>query len=125
MSFEEETYQSLQRDLEACRNYIRQIATGMIKGEVTRYPIFVATRGENEIDMGLPIVNRADFDISWNFNASHLEEFVAKGIVLKEKAHEFIQVYKNPTEFICVFVAEESIASFVFLPYEKDISNLN
>lgn len=125
MSFEEETYQSLQRDLETCRHYIRQIAAGMIKGEVTRYPIFVATRGENEIDMGLPIVNRADFDISWNFNASHLEEFVAKGVVLKEKAQEFIQVYKNPAEFICVFVAEEAIASFVFLPYEKDVSNLN
>lgn len=54
----------------------------MVKGDVTKYPIFVAIRGENDVDLGLPIVNRADFDISWNFNASHLEEFVSKGVVI-------------------------------------------
>ena len=83
MALDEEIYKSLHDDLEVCRVYVRQIATGMVKGDVTKYPIFVAMRGENDVDLGLPIVNRADFDISWNFNASHLEEFVSKGIVLR------------------------------------------
>lgn len=125
MRIDEELYKSLQDDLDICRDYIRQIALGMVKGNVTKYPIFVAIRGENDIDVGLPIVNRADFDISWNFNASHLEEFVSKGLVLKEKAQDFIKVYKNPAEFMCVFVAEEETASFVFLPYSRDRSILN
>jgi hypothetical protein len=125
MRIDEELYKSLQEDLDICRNYIRQISLGMVKGNVTKYPIFVAMRGENDVDIGLPIVNRADFDISWNFNASHLEEFVSKGLVLKEKAQDFIKVYKNPADFLCVFVAEEETASFVFLPYNKDLSKLN
>lgn len=125
MRIDEELYKSLQDDLDICRDYIRQISLGMVKGNVTKYPIFVAIRGENDIDVGLPIVNRADFDISWNFNASHLEEFVSKGLVLKEKAQDFIKVYKNPAEFMCVFVAEEETASFVFLPYSRDRSILN
>ena len=125
MALDEEIYKSLHDDLEVCRAYVRQIATGMVKGDVTKYPIFVAMRGENDVDLGLPIVNRADFDISWNFNASHLEEFVSKGIVLREKANDFIKAYKNPAEFMCVFVAEEAAASFVFLPYEKDRAILN
>ena len=72
MTLDEEIYKSLHDDLEVCRDYIRQISTGMIRGEVTRYPIFVAMRGENDVDIGLPIVNRADYDISWNFNALDL-----------------------------------------------------
>ncbi len=125
MNLDEEIYKSLHDDLEICRDYIRQISLGMIKGEVTKYPIFVATRGENDVDIGLPIVNRADFDISWNFNASHLEEFVAKGVVVRDKANDFIKAYKNPLEFMCVFVAEEEAMSFVFMPYERNKANLN
>ena len=82
-------------------------------------------RGENDIDMGLPIVNRTDFDISWNFNASHLEEFVSKGVVVKEKAKDFITTYRNPLEYMCVFVAEESATSFVFMPYDRNRATLN
>lgn len=125
MNLDEEIYKSLHDDLEICRDYIRQISLGMIKGEVTKYPIFVATRGENDVDIGLPIVNRADFDISWNFNASHLEEFVSKGVVVRDKANDFIKAYKNPQEFMCVFVAEEEAMSFVFMPYERNKANLN
>ncbi|MCX6198345.1 MAG: hypothetical protein NTY88_03865 [Bacteroidetes bacterium] len=125
MNLDEEIYKSLHDDLEICRDYIRQISMGMIKGEVTKYPIFVATRGENDVDIGLPIVNRADFDISWNFNASHLEEFVSKGVVVRDKTNDFIKAYKNPLEFMCVFVAEEEAMSFVFMPYERNKANLN
>ena len=122
---DEEIYKSLHDDLEICRDYIRQISAGMIKGDVTKYPIFVALRAENDVDLGLPIVNRSDFDISWNFNASHLEEFVSKGIVISEKAREFIKAYKNPAEFMCVFVAEEEVASFVFMPYDRNRVKFN
>ena len=125
MSLDGEIYKSLHDDLEICRDYIRQIANGMVKGEVTKYPIFVALRGENDVDLGLPIVNRADFDISWNFNASHLEEFVSKGVVMRENSNDFIKAYKNPAEFMCVFVAEEENASFVFMPYDRNIARLN
>ncbi len=125
MTLDEEIYKSLHDDLEICRDYIRQISNGMIKGDVTKYPIFIAMRGENDIDLGLPIVNRADFDISWNFNASHLEELVSKGVVVKEKATDFIKAYKSPTEYMCVFVAEEGATSFVFMPYDRNRANLN
>jgi hypothetical protein len=125
MTLDEEIYKSLHDDLEICRDYIKQISHGMTKGDVTKYPIFVAMRGENDIDLGLPIVNRADFDISWNFNASHLEEFVSKGVVVREKAKDFIEAYKNPSEYMCVFVAEEGATSFVFMPYDRNRSSLN
>jgi hypothetical protein len=125
MTLDEEIYKSLHDDLEICRDYIRQISNGMIKGDVTKYPVFIAMRGENDVDLGLPIVNRADFDISWNFNASHLEELVSKGVVVREKVKDFTKAYKDPEEYMCVFVAEEGATSFVFMPYDRNRSKLN
>src|SRR5579863_4666555 len=116
MTLDEEIYKSLHDDLEICRDYIRQIALGMIKGNVSKYPIFIATRGESEIDIGLPLISRSDFDISWNFSASHLEEFVNKGVVSKSKVDDFVSTYKKPEQYMCVFVAEEGSMSFVFMP---------
>ena len=125
MAIDEELYKSLHDDLEVCRDYIRQIALGMIRGNVSRYPIFIAKRGENDIDLGLPVINRADFDIAWNINASHLEDFVHKGIVSSERSADFIKSYKNPEMFMCVFMVEEDSASFVFMPYDCSKANVN
>ncbi len=125
MTLDEELYNSLHGDLEICRDYIKQIAKGIIKGGVSKYPIFVAMRGEMDVDIGLPIVNRSDFDISWNFNASHLEDFVNKGIVKKDKVEHFVETYKNPDDYMCVFVAEDQAMSFVFMPYHRNRELLN
>ena len=125
MTLDEEVYKSLHDDLEICRDYIRQIALGMIRGSVSRYPIFIATKGESDFDLGLPLITRSDFDISWNFSASHLEEFVSKGVVSKAKVDDFIKAYKNAEQFMCVFVAEEGAMSFVFMPYDRNRELLN
>ena len=125
MAIDEEIFNTLHDDLDVCRDSIRQIALGMIKGSVSKYPVFIATRGENDIDMGLPVVSRSDFDITWNFNASHLEEFVSKGLVNKDKVADFIKTYRDPEKFMCVFVAEEGAMSFVFMPYDKHRELLN
>ena len=125
MNLDEEIFKSLHEDLEICRDYIREISQGMMKANISKYPVFVATRGENDIDLGLPIISRTDFDISWNFSASHLEDLVNKNIVVKEKVEEFRKTFKNPNEFMCIFVAEENSASFVFMPFDRHRENLN
>ncbi len=125
MKFDEEILASLHQDLNTCRNYIRQVSQGMIKGNVSKYPIFVAMRSQMDIDLGLPIINKEELDLTWSINASHLEDFVNNKIVLQEKAAEFIKNYKSPAEFMCVFIAEEEMMSFIFMPYEKPGSGLD
>ncbi len=125
MKIDPELFNSLHADLDICRDYIRQVSRGMVKGDVSKYPIFVAMRGEMDVDMGVPIINRNDFDISWNFNSSHLEEFVNKNLVALDKVDEFKKSYKNPEEYMCVFVAEESAMSFVFMPFDRHRELLN
>ena len=125
MKFDEEILASLHNDLNVCRNYIRQVAQGMIKGSVSKYPIFVVMRSQSDIDLGLPIINREEMDLTWAVNASHLEDFVNTKIIATEKVNDFVNNYKDPGEFMCVFIAEEGMMSFVFMPYEKPQSKLD
>jgi hypothetical protein len=124
MKPDEEILDSLHQDLSACRNYLRQVSQGIIKGEVSKYPIFIAMRSVTDIDLGLPIINKNELEITWSFNASHLEDFVNSQIIANDKVDPFKQSYKNPTEYMCVFVAEEGAMCFVYMPYERPQSSL-
>lgn len=125
MKFDEEILASLQHDLNVCRNYIRQVSQGMLKGNVSKYPIFIAVRSLSDIDLGLPIINREELELTWSFNASHLEDFVNSNIVREDKLEDFRKNYKDPADYMCIFVAEEGMMSFIFMPFEKPQSKLD
>ena len=97
----------------------------MIKGDVSRYPIFIALRSLPDIDLGLPIINRDELDLTWSINASHLEDLVNSNIIHQDKLQDFMKNYKDPNEFMCIFIAEEGMMSFIFMPYEKTQSTLD
>jgi hypothetical protein len=82
--------------------------------DVSNYPIFVAH--QQEVQIGLPIVEKEKNGGLWNIHASTLEEFVAKSIIHKEKIDEFRRNYKDPKEQLCIFVLSELGAQFVYLP---------
>jgi len=125
LKFDEEILASIHHDLNVCRNYIRQVSLGMVKGNVSKYPIFVLMRSQMDIDLGLPIINREELDLTWSINASHLEDFVNTGIIKTDRVEGFMKNYKNPQEFMCVFVAEEGMMSFIFMPYDKPQNKLD
>jgi hypothetical protein len=125
LKFDEEILASLHNDLNVCRNYIRQVSQGMVKGNVSKYPIFVVMRSETDIDLGLPIINKEEMDLTWAVNASHLEDFVNNKIIIESKVADFRKNYKDPNEFMCVFVAEEGMMSFIFMPYDKPQNKLD
>jgi hypothetical protein len=91
----------------------------MLKGKVSKYPIFIAIRSLEDIDLGLPIINRDELELTWSINASHLEDFVNSNIIHQERLADFMENYKDPQEFMCIFIAEEGMTSFIFIPYEK------
>lgn len=101
-------------DLYLIRDFINKVLIEIKEKDVSNYPII--TLSKKEIDLGLKIVDKEDFSLSWNFNISHLEEFVIKGIVVAEKAKEFIKVYKEHSNHFCLFITfSESEADFVYV----------
>ena len=106
---------SLKRDLKLFSESIREVAVEIMVEGLSRYPIFIAH--QHEVKLGEPILDRRDLNTEWSIHASTLEEFVERGLIKKELEARFIKSYKNPHDFMCVFVIVPEGANFVYYPY--------
>lgn len=111
----ESPLKSLETDLVMFSDSIKETAEDII-AELSKYPIFIAH--QHEAKVGELIIDKDELSTDWNIHASTLEEFIDKGIVNSEKKEFFIQNYKDPAKFICVFVMVPEGANFVFYPYK-------
>ena len=107
---------SLERDLKFFDSSIREVATEIMVEGLSNYPIFIAH--QHELQLGEVILDRHDLNSAWSIHASTLEEFLERGVIKKELRERFVDTYKNPNKFICVFVVTPEGANFVFVPYQ-------
>ena len=110
--------ESLEVDLKFLNDSIREIAVEIMVEGLSKYPIFIAH--QHEVALGEMIFDRHELNLDWNIQASTLEEFIERGVIKKELKERFMDTYKNPNKFMCVFVVVPEGANFVFFPYAKD-----
>jgi len=88
----------------------------MISDEgISNYPIMVMHK--QEVEIGIPLDIENEMPGNWSVNASTLEEFVSKSVILNEKIDEFRTLYKQHKNHVCMFVLSELGAQFIF--FEK------
>jgi hypothetical protein len=109
---------SLETDLRFFNESIKEVAIEIMVEGLSSYPVFIAH--QHEIALGEVILDRHDINSEWSIHASTLEEFIERGVIKKELKQRFIDTYKNPHDFMCVFVIVPEGANFVFFPYVKD-----
>jgi len=109
---------SLETDLKFFNESIREVAVEIMVEGLSKYPIFIAH--QHELKLGEVILDRHDLNSEWSIHASTLEEFMERGVIKKELEERFISTYKNPNNYMCVFVVVPDGANFVFFPYLKD-----
>lgn len=108
---------SLEKDLKFFNESIREVAVEIMVEGLSSYPIFIAH--QHELSLGELILDRYDLNTEWSIHASTLEEFVEKGVIKEILKDRFINSYKNPHDFMCVFVVVPEGANFIFYPYVK------
>ena len=109
---------SLEKDLKLYSESMQEVSLEIMVEGLSRYPIFVAH--QHDVKLGEPILDRHELNTEWSIHASTLEEFVEKNIIKKELQERFLKTYKNPHEFMCIFVIVPEGANFVYYPYQKD-----
>lgn len=82
------------------------------------YPIFSISK--EAIPIGQLLIEKRDLGLEWSYYASFLDEFVQRELVGKERVEGFMEAYKDPDEFCCLFVVDHAFTSFVFIPYPED-----
>ena len=109
----EQDLKVLEEELKPYKQMLGSVADTIMEQDVSSYPIFVIY--QDAIAVGIAL-NTDNIEGSWSVNASSLEEFVTKQLVLSDKVDDFKTVYKDPTAFLCLFIVDKSGASFVFTP---------
>ena len=109
---------SLEKDLKFFNESIREVAVEIMVEGLSSYPIFIAH--QHELALGEVILDRNDLNTEWSIHASTLEEFVQKGVIKEILKERFLSTYKNPHDFMCVFVVVPEGANFVYYPYVKE-----
>jgi hypothetical protein len=109
-----EKYLELEDDLRRYRKALNQALDIMLDQEITNYPIFILH--QQELDMGVPIIEANEKTGVWSVHASSLEEFALKGLIDPEKIPDFQKNYKDHTDSFCLFVLSELGAQFIFYP---------
>jgi hypothetical protein len=110
--------QELNQNLNIYKESIREISEEIIDNQVSKYPIFIASR--EETNLGKQIIDKEELALEWSINASTLEEFVRRKIVLDNKLEAFKKSYKDPRKYLCVFALLTENAGFIYLPYDEE-----
>lgn len=114
----ESPLKSLEIDLKLFSESIREVAIEIMVEGLSAYPIFVAH--QHEVKLGEVILDKDELNTEWSIHASTLEEFIERGVIKPVLKQRFIDNYKNPHDYMCVFVIVPEGANFVFFPYNKE-----
>jgi hypothetical protein len=112
----ESPLKSLETDLKFYSESLKEVAIEIMVEGLSEYPIFVAH--QHEVKLGEPILDKNELNTGWSIHASTIDEFTEKGLIQANKKDRFINQYKDPYKFMCVFVIVPEGANFVFFPYQ-------
>jgi hypothetical protein len=112
----ESPLKSLESDLKLYSESLKEVATEIMVEGISLFPIFIAH--QHQVSIGEMILDKDELNTSWTIQASTLEEFEEKEIILPAKKNAFVKNYKSPDEFMCLFVVVPEGANFVFYPYK-------
>lgn len=105
----------LKKDLDFYKDAILEVAEAILEEGLSEYPIFLAH--QHEVKVGELILDRVELGTDWTIQASTLEEFVENNLIREDRRDRFKKHYKDPKEFMCLFVIVPEGANFVFYPY--------
>jgi hypothetical protein len=110
--------ESLQSDLKLYKEPILEVSSEIVEKGISKFPVFVAH--QHEVSLGEPILNKDELNTNWTINATVAEELIEKKVIMAEKADYFKKVFKDPKQFICLFVIKPPDgASFIFVPVDS------
>jgi hypothetical protein len=109
---------TISKDFVVVAETLREASYQVRKRNISKYPIFVFSR--TQVPVGSSFLAKEDLALEWNINASYLEDFMQRQLVLEDRVEDFQAAYKDPDEFCCLFVVDGDFQNFVFIPYPED-----
>ena len=109
-----ETILEIEKQLSTYNHLVTNAKQTVLDSDVTRYPIFVASR--SKVELGISFIDHEKTTALWSINVSSLEEFVAKNIIDPSKVDNFKQTFKDVDNYNCYFIISSIGNQFAYLP---------
>jgi len=113
-SNESEKLLLLNKELEQYIPLFERVLIKVRDTPTSNYPIFVLH--QEQISIGVALINKESQGGKWNIRLSFLEEFAAQGLIRPERVEDFQALYVRKENHYCLFVLSELGAQFIFLP---------
>lgn len=97
---------------------LKESAYQIKKRGFSDYPIFPISKNPSPI--GQVLYEKEVMKTDWNYYVTYLDEFLQRKLIDEDKKEDFVNNFKDPEEFCCLFVIEEEFTNFVFIPYPID-----
>ena len=107
---------TITKDFVKVADTLKEAAYEVVKRGFSKYPIFPISK--TNIPLGQKLFGKEDFETTWNYHITYLDEFVQRKLIEDQEA--FKKAYKNPDEFCCLFVVDADFTNFLFVPYPED-----
>lgn len=107
---------TISRDFVKVADTLKEASYQIRKRGFSNFPIFPICKEQQPV--GQLLIDRSALGTDWNYYASFLDEFSQRGLV--ENREDFESAYKDPDEFCCLFVVDQSFTNFVFIPFPED-----
>ena len=107
---------TISRDFVKVADIIKEASYQIRKRGFSEFPIFPVCKEAQPI--GQVLLDKTQAKTEWNYYASYLDEFLQRALI--EHKEDFEKAYKDPDEFCCLFVVDETFTNFVFIPYPED-----
>lgn len=107
---------TITKDFVKISDQLKEAAYQVRKRKFSEFPIFPICKTEQPI--GQLLYDQKELELDWNYYLSFMEEFSQRQII--DKNDEFKKAFKDPDEFCCLFVIDESFTNFIFVPYPED-----
>ncbi len=101
----------IKKDLEPYYPMMDRASDELINQEISKYPIFIIS--PQSIDIGIPLTGN---ETNLNLQVSTLEELATKNVIKEERVKSFIEIFKNPNDYYCLFIIDTLGPKFVFTP---------
>jgi hypothetical protein len=107
-------FKALENDLLPYHQVLLDAADIIVELGVSRYPILIVH--QQELALGVVVVEREKVSGDWSVNASTLEEFITHQLIAADRVADFRKLHEKRPAHLCLFVITEFGANFVFLP---------
>jgi hypothetical protein len=85
---------------------------------ISDYPLFPICKAD--LPFSQLLLGKKEVGTMWNYYISTAEEFKQLGFIDTEKFDAFVESYKDPEEFCCLFVVDKEFTNFLYIPYPED-----